>query len=88
MSRVPLVDPAEVLGRGGLMLFDEARRPVMEADVGAWVKAVANLDGVLPEVRAKPLEIHPCNGACYRLESRHRLRWWRRRRLAAFLDAM
>jgi hypothetical protein len=88
LSGVPLVEREEVLAKGGLMLFDEARRPVIEADAAGWAKAVANLDGVLPEVRAKPLEIHPCNGACYRIEPRHRWRWWRRRRLAAFLDAM
>jgi hypothetical protein len=89
LTGVPLVASAEVLAEGGLLLFDEARRPVMEADVDAWVEAVATLDGLLAGPAAKPLHVYPCNGASYRFEPRHRWRWWRRRqRLAAFLDAL
>ena len=87
LAQVPLTSNSEVLREGGLLLFDDARRPVLEADPRNWAAAVERFEGVLGEASGAHLVLSPCNGQRYELLPGHRWRWWRRRReLAAFLE--
>jgi hypothetical protein len=89
LAEVPLTSNREVLREGGLLLFDDARRPVLEADPTGWTAAVERFERVLIEAAGAHLVLSPCNGQRYELSPVHRWRWWRRRRkLAAFLDPM
>jgi hypothetical protein len=88
IADVPRVEADEVLRDGGLLLFDGAHRPVLDADAIRWGEAVGRFERLLTGAAGGALELHPCNGRRYRLVPGHRFRWWKRRRpLSARLDA-
>jgi hypothetical protein len=65
-------------------------RAVMRADAGAWLQALVELEGRMPELLrdCEELQVHPGNGTVYRSRARSAWRFWRRK-LAVFerLDA-
>jgi len=67
-----------------LVVADLLERPVLDADPVGWVEALELFDAwlqpLVAEVKSKRLEylnIYPCNGTVYRIDTRALRRFWR-----------